>query len=368
MERNPHPPAAASEDAPGQVRRPPPPRTTLGRRVREDRIALSYILPIAASAPQLRALSGYLARIARTVDQLVIVDGSPPAVFAEHQRRWGRFAVHLAPERACRNGKVAGVLTGLAHARNEAVVIADDDVRYRLSELRAMADRLTRHDVVRPQNFFRPLPWHARWDSGRSLLNRMMGGDWPGTLGVRRSALVRAGGYSGGVLFENLEMVRTICAAGGEESVAFDLFVARRPPTAGHFASQRIRQAYDEWARPTRLACQLAILPALAIGGWTAALVGAAAAIGLAEAGRRRAGAAAVFPASAALWAPLWIAERAITAWLALANRLLFGGVRYRGGRLRDAATPPRRLRLAVAAPEGIVAPGAADADRPDLR
>jgi len=32
-------------------------------------------------------------------------------------------------------------------------------------------------DLVGPQNFFDPLPWHARWDSARTLLNRASGGD-----------------------------------------------------------------------------------------------------------------------------------------------------------------------------------------------
>jgi hypothetical protein len=66
--------------------------------------------------------------------------------------------------------------------------------------------------------------------------------------------------------------------------------------------------------------------------------------IALAEVGRRRAGGARVFPASAALWAPVWAAERAVTVWLALVMRLR-GGVTYRGTRLWRAATPVRRLR-----------------------
>jgi hypothetical protein len=56
-------------------------------------------------------------------------------------------------------------------------------------------------------------------------------------------------------------------AVGWREAVPLDLFVVRRPPQTAHFASQRVRQAYDEWARPRRLATQLAILPgAMAVG------------------------------------------------------------------------------------------------------
>ncbi|MEJ7742178.1 MAG: hypothetical protein WKF73_06280 [Nocardioidaceae bacterium] len=60
-----------------------------------------------------------------------------------------------------------------------------------------MAGLLVKHEFVRPQNFFAPLPWHARWDSARSLLNRAFGDDYPGTFGVQRSALEKTGGYCG---------------------------------------------------------------------------------------------------------------------------------------------------------------------------
>lgn len=246
-------------------------------------------------------------------------------------------------------GKVGGVLTGLRLASYGHVIVADDDVRYDGNSLAAIADALDGADVVRPQNYFDPLPWHARWDTGRILLNRVTGGDWPGTLGVRRAALEATGGYDGRALFENLELVRTVVASGGREAVRYDLFIPRRPPPARHFWSQRVRQAYDEIARPWRLALQLAILPAvlaLAAGGHLVIL--AAAAIGavlVAEAGRRRSGGNRVFPPSAALFAPAWLAERAVCAWLAVAARILFGGVPYRGRILRHAATPLRVLR-----------------------
>ena len=97
------------------------------------------------------------------------------------------------------------------------MVIADDDVRYDEAALDAVRRLLDRAALVRPQNYFAPLPWHACLDTARTLINRVTGGDWPGTFGVRRAALERTGGYDGNVLFENLEMVRTIKAAGGVE-------------------------------------------------------------------------------------------------------------------------------------------------------
>lgn len=66
----------------------------------------------------------------------------------------------------------------------------------------------------RRKTSFAPLPWHARWDSARSFLNRAFGDDYPGTLGVQRSALEKTGGYCGAVLFENLELIRTLQAHG----------------------------------------------------------------------------------------------------------------------------------------------------------
>lgn len=305
----------------------------------------SYVLPIASAISQARTLTGYLARIARTIDEVIVVDGSPPEVFAEHARAWGFHVRHMPLTRRTRNGKVGGVITGVEAATHERVIVADDDVRYRRAELERMLDLLDDHAVIRPQNYFRPLPWHARWDTGRSLLNRVAGGDWPGTLGVRRSVLLAAGGYSGDVLFENLEMVRTVRAMGGIEAVPLDLFVARRPPPARHFLSQRVRQAYDEWARPGRLVAQLAVAPAVLVGDVPVAIGIVAAAILAAEAGRQMSGGRAHFVKTSSLWAPLWVAERSITAWIALAERLMHGGVRYRDGRLRSAATPEHILR-----------------------
>ncbi|KTE20062.1 hypothetical protein ATE67_11770 [Sphingopyxis sp. H050] len=306
----------------------------------------TYVLPIAARTSQARLLTGYLTRLARMVEDVIVVDGSSPDIFDDHAAAWGSIVRHMPPARRTRNGKVGNVMTGIEAAIHERIIVADDDVRYRRREIQRMLDLLDHHAVIRPQNYFAPLPWHARWDTGRSLLNRVAGGDWPGTLGVQQSTLIRAGGYSGDVLFENLEMVRTIRAIGGTEAVPLDLYVARRPPHARHFLSQRVRQAYDEWARPARFAAQLALVPVILVGAVPAALSIAAAAVLAAEVGRRRSGGCAHYSKSSPLWAALWIAERSVTSWIALAEGLFNGGVRYRGGRLRRAASSARALRL----------------------
>jgi hypothetical protein len=314
--------------------------------------AVSYILPIAhESAEDVSELASYLGAVANAGVEVLVVDGSRSSVFHHHRRMLPGSVTHLAPEPGLRTpvGKVGNVLTGLARARHNRVVIADEDVRYGPDEMAPVVAWLDRYAVVRPQNYFQPMPWHATWDSARSLVNRSFGGDWPGTMAISREALMGTGGYAGDAIFENLEMVRTITGAGGREKVAFDAYVRRLPPTTRHFWSQRVRQAYDEFARPARMTVFLGILPllaALARGrAWGGIAGGAALTIGIAEAGRRRAGGRRFFPAAASLLAPVWLLERGVCAWIALAVRLL-GGVPYRGRRIRRAATPARRLRV----------------------
>ena len=255
---------------------------------------------------------------------------------------------HLAPEPwPGRNGKVAGVVTGVRGARHERVVLADDDVRYDAASLRAVVSGLDDGDLVRPQNVFTSWPWHARWDTGRSLLNRAVSHDHPGTFGIRRSGFLAMGGYDGDVLFENLELTRTVASGGGRVVDLPGVFVGRVPPDAGHFWSQRVRQAYDDLAQPPRLLLELSVLPLVLLGlrgRPSTVLAGALAAVLLAEGGRRRAGGASAYPRSAAWWALPWLGERSVCIWLALAQ-VPRGGAPYAGGRVRRAATPVRRLR-----------------------
>ncbi len=309
----------------------------------------SYILPIRRNRTgDVEELAAYLRWLNGEVE-LIVVDGSPETVFSYHESAWPGIH-HVAPDERhrCANGKVAGVLTGFDLATRDRVVIADDDVRYNIAGLAEVVGLLDDAEIVRPQNYFDPLPWHARWDTARSLLNRIGGGDWPGTLAVRRSALGPSHIYNGDSLFENLELVRTVSALGGREIVASGIFVRRLPPSKSQFFSQRIRQAYDEFARPARLVWQLALLPStvfIAQKSPHLLLIAAGSAVVLAEAGRRKDGATSVFPFSASLFAPVWLLERAVCSWLALFSRLVQGGVRYRGQLLRRAATPEAELR-----------------------
>jgi hypothetical protein len=335
---------------------------------------VSYVLPLRWTEPDPRSpryahttepaspideLAEYLRSIAPCVDEILVVDGSPQPLFERHAKALDGVARHLRPhpDLDFRMGKVNGVVTGVRECGGELVVLADDDVRYDCAALRRAVELLAEAELVRPQNYFDELPWHARWDTARSLLNRVFTGDpsfpvgdFPGTLAVRRSAFFAAGAYDGDALFENLELMRTIHAAGGSVLTPLDLYVARRPPSTAHFRSQRVRQAYDDFAIPARIGAFLAVLPLLALltrrgrTGHRRLIAAALASIGLAEMGRRRAGGAKRFPLSGSLLAPAWIAERSLCAWLALGARLR-GGVRYGEGRLPHSATPLRELR-----------------------
>jgi hypothetical protein len=313
--------------------------------------ACSYVLPIRReTCTPIEELAAYLASLPPQVEVLV-VDGSPPNVFAYHSRVLPERVNHLALDEDLHtpNGKVGGVLTGLRRAGNDRVIIADDDVRYGKDALVRTVASLDRFDLIRPQNYFAPAGGHAAWDTSRILLNRISGGDWPGTLGVRRGRVLAAGGYRGDVLFENLELVRTVRAAGGRTCAPLDLYVPRLPPSTSAFLDQRVRQAYDEFGRPLRLSVWLAVLPLVGVAAgrraWRPLLVAGLGVATAAEMGRRRAGGRRIFPASASLLAPGWVLERSVCVWLALASRALLGGVLYRGGILRDAASSEAALR-----------------------
>jgi hypothetical protein len=311
---------------------------------------LTYLVPLRTGDDEdIEELATYLRDIAELFDVLV-VDGSSEWAIARHRITLDARVRLVRTEHRTLMGKVGNVVTGLRYADHDKIVIADDDVRYTHAQLADVARRLDSAEVVRPQNYFDPTPWHARVDTARTLLARVSGGDWPGTLAVHASWLRKTGGYAGDVMFENLELVRTLRAADGREHVALDLLVARRPPTTQHFLRQQVRQAYDEFARPPRLVLSLLVLPLAAVGvarrRWRALLLASCGLVAAAEIGRRRSGGRRVFPASSSLIAPPWLVWRSACSWAALVAYAR-GGVRYRDTRIRRAATPIRQLRRA---------------------
>lgn len=300
-------------------------------------------------------LAEHVRELSRQVAGVTVVDGSPESIRLEHEGSWGQHARVITPAPVGqlwrdhrwigRNGKVVGAYTGVLAARSDLVVIADDDVRHTRSTLESLAAELREAALVRPVTVYSTWPWHARWDGSRTLINVALGAEWPGTLGVRRSRVVEAGGWSPDVLFENLELWRTL-EARGDRVVAAQVVVTRRTPSVRHFWSQRVRQAYDDFAQPGRLAVELALLPGLALLGRArpAGLAAAAlAAVALASLGRCRLGDRAG-PASVALWAPVWVLERSVCVWLALYCRAR-GGVPYCGRRMPHSAHSLRALR-----------------------
>jgi hypothetical protein len=330
-------------------------------------LALSYVLPLKSSAPASAELVAYLRELAKRMDDVVVVDGSAPDVFAINGGALGATVRHLPVDTAhrCRNGKVAGVLTGLDQAKNDLIIIADDDVRWTTAQLIRAMQLLDLHDLVAPANYYDPMPWHAAYDSARQVLHRALGRDFPGTFAVRPRVIANVGGYDGNVLFENLELVRTVEACGGSVGWPLDLLVQRRPCSVRHFLGQRVRQAYDEFARPAHFVVSLCVLPGVVAlvtqRRWTHLAGAGATIVAWAEIGRRRGGGHRVFPPFVAFVAPLWVLERGVCIWVALWWRAR-GGVPYAGARLEVAAhstawlrsvravgrrpTPARRRRL----------------------
>jgi hypothetical protein len=304
----------------------------------------TYLLPLRrtdATDSELTELAHYVERLVAAGCDVLVVDGSPRRDFERHAARLGGARhVPVDPRWRFLNGKVNGVLTGMEQSSRERVILADDDVRYEEADIDRMCRLLDRFDLVVPQNYFATMPWWARVESARTLLNRAVreAGDFPGTFGVRRATFARIGPYDGDVLFENEAMRRHFVRHGTRVRHARDFLVARRAPTLEKWREQRLRQAYEDLDFPLKTLLFLTLLPAAALlAVWSAtwavafvAMVGLAA-IALAAVGRRD-GASAVIPLDTCLLAPVWVLERSVMVYAALRARTR-GGCVY-GGRL----------------------------------
>jgi hypothetical protein len=304
----------------------------------------TYVLPLRrtdATDAELAELAEYVRGLVAAGCEVLVVDGSPARHFGRHAAALGAARhVPVDPRWRFLNGKVNGVLTGMEQSACERVILADDDVRYTRADVDRMCGLLDRFDLVVPQNYFVTMPWWARVETARTLLNRAVraAGDFPGTFGVRRATFMRIGPYDGDVLFENEAMRRHFLRHGTRVRHARDFLVARRAPTLAKWREQRLRQAYEDLDFPLKTALFLALLPTAALlavwnGTWAAAFVGAVmlVAVALAAAGRRD-GASAVIPFAICLLAPLWVLERSVMVYAALRARTR-GGCVY-GGRL----------------------------------
>jgi hypothetical protein len=313
----------------------------------------TYIFPIRrvqVDRTEILNLAIYF-RLLRSVGcEVLVVDGSAAAIFEAHHETWKSCSRHVRPDPEYRylNGKVNGVQTGVDLASCERIIVADDDIRYRAADLKRMCRLLNDFEVVRPQNFLSPLPWWARIESARILINRgvLATGDYPGTCGFRRATMRRVGPYDGDVLFDNEEMIRHFAVHNANIKYAVDFFILKRPPTFKKWMEQRPRQAYEDFVMRTKTIAFASLLPtvcALIMLGKVAAAFYVAIAISLLSAalaskGLLRNAAYKFFPITSTLFAPLWILERAFSVYWALYWRLRFGGYPF-GERLLSKGT-----------------------------
>jgi hypothetical protein len=269
--------------------------------------------------------------------EVLVVDGSPPEVFAAHAQAWQNVCRHEPVDAKYKylNGKVNGIHTGVAIAAHDRIILADDDIRYTPADVHRMAELLKNYDMVRPQNYFRTLPIWARTEAARMLINRawITEGDYSGTIGVTRNAMLRVGHYDGDVLFDNEEIVRHFQQKGARICYSRDFFLLKLPPTFEKWIEQRPRQAYEDFVMRanTLFFASVPIVLALTLlkSGWQLVLIYAGlislgsivcAALGLND------GAARFFPPQVVFYAPLWIAERCLSTYWAFYWYLTRGG------------------------------------------
>ena len=301
----------------------------------------TYLLPIrraSFSASETAELVDYFRTLTNAGLTVLIVDGSSTQVFQQHHEAWNSLSRHEKVDRSFGylNDKVNGIHTGVNLATTEKIILGDDDIRYAPAQIDRVCELLDDFEVVRPQNFLAPLPWWARMEAARMLINRatLRIADYPGTCAFRRETMLRVGHYDGDVLFDNEELIRHFARAGASINYATNLFVQKRPPRFRKWIEQRPRQAYEDFGMraKTALFFSLPIL-ALAIGlasgmkGFLLYLLSLCLiSTALAVAGRFRGTASQYFPWSVCLFAPLWIIERSFSTYWALYWHFTHGG------------------------------------------
>jgi hypothetical protein len=301
----------------------------------------TYLLPIRRSTfteVEARDFVGYFEQLRAADCEVIVVDGSPPEVFAEHRALWTPLARHEQVDRrfGFLNDKVNGIHTGVELSSCEKIVLADDDIRYTAANLEKMRALLDDFEMVRPQNFLSPLPWWARMESARMLINRatLRIADYPGTCAFLRSTMLRVGHYDGDVLFDNEEIVRHFARTGAKICYAIDFFVQKRPPTLRKWKEQRPRQAYEDFGLRAKTALFLALPVAIVLSAIAAGVAGfflavmliSICGIALACAGGARGEASEYIPAWTCLYAPLWIFERSFSTYWAVYWYFRHGG------------------------------------------
>jgi len=301
----------------------------------------TYLLPIRRDtfrAEDAQDFAAYFQTLFAADCEVTVVDGSPPDVFEQHHQIWSTISRHepVDPAFAYLNDKVNGIHTGVQLASCEKILLADDDIRYTTANVDQMCAFLDEYEMVRPQNFLSPLPWWARMESARMLINRatLRIGDYPGTCAFRRSTMLRVGHYDGDVLFDNEEIVRHFARSGAAINYATDFFIQKRPPTLRKWREQRPRQAYEDfglrWKTALFLALPIVLVASAIFGGFAGLLLCLAMlsifAVALACAGGARGEASEFIPSWTCLYAPLWVFERSLSTYWAVYWLVRHGG------------------------------------------
>ena len=307
----------------------------------------AYVLPIRRTrfnpgdAVRLRR---YLEMLKEAGCEVIVADGSGPEVFDQYAGILGAVCRHVPVNGrfGYLNDKVNGIYTGIELASFDRIILADDDIRYSAANIRAIVRLLDHNDVVRPQNFLHPLPWWAKMEAARMLINRALlpAADYPGTCAFRRGRMLLAGPYDGDVLFDNEEIIRHLAQDGCTFAYANDLFVLKCPPTFGKWTEQRPRQAYEDFGMRLKTTLFFALLPLSFIIGGRFGIAGLAIffltlsvlATLIAGRGRARGQARHFFPAHCCLFAALWMFERTLSTYWALYWYLIRGGYPFGGG------------------------------------
>ena len=301
----------------------------------------TYLLPIRRrtfTAFEAEELREYMSILQVSGCDVLVIDGSPGDVFSEHDRIWSDICRHerVDPRFKFLNDKVNGIHTGVNLATTEKIILGDDDIRYTPTDVEGVCHLLDQFEVVRPQNYLLPLPWWARIEAARMLINRatLRIADYPGTCAFRKSTILNAGEYDGDVLFDNEEIIRHFARCGSRICYANNFFIQKRPPKFRKWLEQRPRQAYEDFGLRFKTVLFASLLPLavaiIFIGGVKSRLIFAlsiaATSILLAFTGRIRGRARKFFPLSVCLFAPVWILERTLSTYCAFSWFLIRGG------------------------------------------